>query len=131
VEKAFQRGRQAQVVGLIRTQLLKRFESSAKAFEETCSRLMFKLLAFVIAHGLNEAEKRRMERWKAQNEDLLARIRQNLTVEGEEELEDDAMLAELTEEIEILPRDKYRVDGILDETYLDLNLGLKAFLKAA
>ncbi len=121
VEQAFQRGRQAQVVGLIRTQLLKRFESSAKAFEDTCSRLMFKLLAFVEAHCQSEAEKRRLERWKAQNEELLERVRQNFIAEDEEELEDDVLPAELTQEVEILPRDLYRVDEILDETYLDLD----------
>lgn len=121
VEKAFQRGRQAQVVGLIRTQLLKRFESSAKAFEDTCSRLLFKLLAFVEAHSQSEAEKRRMNRWKAQNEELLARVRKNFISEDEEDLDEDALPAELIQEVEILPRNEFRVDEILDETYLDLD----------
>ncbi len=39
--------RQAQVVGLIRTNFLKRFESSVYAFERSCDRLLRKLLAFV------------------------------------------------------------------------------------
>jgi hypothetical protein len=42
----FAENRQRQVVGLIRTQFLKRFESSAHAFACSCDRLLVKLLAF-------------------------------------------------------------------------------------
>jgi ERCC4-related helicase len=40
-------GRQMQVVNLIRQLLLKRFESSAAAFEETCIRIFVRLLKFI------------------------------------------------------------------------------------
>jgi len=40
-------GRQMQVVNLIRQLLLKRFESSSVAFEETCVRILIRLLKFV------------------------------------------------------------------------------------
>ena len=40
----FEQGRQQQVVGLIRTQFLKRFESSVASFDLSCDRLMKKLL---------------------------------------------------------------------------------------
>ena len=43
----FDENRQRQVVGLIRTNFLKRFESSVAAFELSCDRLLQKLLAFV------------------------------------------------------------------------------------
>jgi len=43
----FKQGRQAQVVNLIRILLLKRFESSAVAFEETCIRIFVRLRKFV------------------------------------------------------------------------------------
>jgi superfamily II DNA or RNA helicase len=43
----FDQNRQKQVVGLIRTNFLKRFESSVAAFEVSCERLLQKLLAFV------------------------------------------------------------------------------------
>src|SRR5690606_18722223 len=46
-EYAFARGRQNQVVALIRTGFLKRFESSVHAFDRSCERLVVKLLAFV------------------------------------------------------------------------------------
>src|SRR2546427_3553472 len=63
--------RQKQVVGLIRTQFLKRFESSVCAFELSCDRLMKKLLGFVEVHSETEAEKSRLDRWKAQNSEVL------------------------------------------------------------
>src|SRR5205823_3720659 len=63
----FDEGRQRQVVGLIRTQFLKRFESSVIAFELSCDRLMRKLLAFLEIHSESDGEKKRLERWKNQN----------------------------------------------------------------
>src|ERR1019366_7624013 len=52
--------RQLQVVGLIRVNFLKRFESSVWAFEQSCNRLLEKLLAFVEVHSKDsEQEKRR------------------------------------------------------------------------
>src|SRR5262249_26565501 len=59
----FAENRQRQVVGLIRTQFLKRFESSAHAFACSCDRLLVKLLAFVTRHSETTAEKSRLERW--------------------------------------------------------------------
>ena len=63
--------RQKQVVGLIRTQFLKRFESSVVAFELSCDRLLKKLLAFLEVHSETDAEKKRLERWKTQNASIL------------------------------------------------------------
>ncbi|MBM4457935.1 MAG: helicase [Chloroflexi bacterium] len=116
-------GRQAQVVGLIRTQLLKRFESSARAFEATCEELLLKLLAFVTAHGDSPAEKRRLDRWQAQHADLLARVRAHHAPQAEEppDRDEDIITPEMLELVEVLPRAQYRVDEILDETYLDLD----------
>ena len=47
----FEENCQRQVVGLIRTQFLKRFESSVAAFELSCERLLKKLLAFLEVHS--------------------------------------------------------------------------------
>ena len=41
------RGRQTQVVNLVRQLLLKRFESSTAAFEETCIRIFVRLRKFI------------------------------------------------------------------------------------
>ena len=67
----FEQNRQKQVVGLIRTNFLKRFESSVAAFEMSCDRLLKKLIAFVQVHSASEAEKKRLERWKTQNAEIL------------------------------------------------------------
>ncbi|MBN1886480.1 MAG: DEAD/DEAH box helicase family protein [Thermoflexales bacterium] len=115
-----QKGRQAQVVGLIRTQLLKRFESSTHAFRATCERLLLKLWAFVQANSITPAEQRRLERWQGQHAGALARVRQNQDLLAEDE-EEDVLPVELLEAVETLRRDEYRVGEILDETYLDLD----------
>src|ERR1019366_7831425 len=67
----FEENRQKQVVGLIRTMFLKRFESSVAAFEMSCDRLMRKLLAFLEVHSDTAGEKSRLERWKHQNAEVL------------------------------------------------------------
>ena len=123
LEFEFEKGRQEQVVGLIRTQLLKRFESSAIAFRATCESLLFKLLAWVEVHSETNAEKRRLDRWRGQNEDTLTEInRHRQEKEDVEEIEDDASLpADLIENVEKLSRKEYRVEEILDETFLDMD----------
>lgn len=130
-EFAFEKGRQEQVVGLIRTQLLKRFESSAWAFQSTCEGLLLKLLAWVEVHSDKNTEKKRLDRWKNQHDELLARIKQHRTGADEpDELDDDtAIPAEILEKVVKLDRSQYDVETILDETYLDLD-ELVTFLNA-
>lgn len=117
--------RQKQVVGLIRTNFLKRFESSVAAFELSCDRLLRKLLAFVEKHSTTPAEQRRLERWKAQNAEILgyARERQLELWGGEEEdsEDEDIVPEELLAEVEELRRDDYNVEEMIAETYLDLD----------
>lgn len=118
--------RQQQVVGLIRTNFLKRFESSVYAFELSCDRLLRKLLAFVHVNSETDAERKRYQRWAQQHEELLihTRVRQ-LTLWGEDEEpdeeNDDIVPPELLEKATQLPRDEYDVSEILAETYLDLD----------
>jgi superfamily II DNA or RNA helicase len=115
--------RQYQVVGLIRTNFLKRFESSVWAFEQSCDRLLKKLLAFVEVHSETDAEKKRLERWKLQNEDVLGYAAQLTLAVGEAEdgdLDDDVVPQELLDKVRRLDPAEYAVDEILDETFLDL-----------
>lgn len=116
--------RQYQVVGLIRTNFLKRFESSVWAFERSCDRLLEKLLAFVEVHSETDAEKKLLKRWKLQNAKILGYASQ-LTLEIDEasgeELDDDVVPQELLDKVVKLDRNEYKVDEILHETYLDLN----------
>ena len=118
-------GRQKQVVGLIRTNFLKRFESSVTAFELSCDRLLRKLLAFLEVHSETEAEKRRLERWKLQNAEVVgyAAQRQLELWGGDEPEEDneDIVPHELLNAVEQLDREEFDVPEMLAETFLDLD----------
>ncbi len=117
-------GRQKQVVGLIRTMFLKRFESSVCAFELSCDRLLRKLLAFLTVHAESDSEKKRLQRWTAQHADILnytAQRQLSLNWDDEDEdWEDDVLPTELLQAVEKLDREDYKVDEIVDETYGDL-----------
>jgi len=60
---AWEVGRQKQVVSLIRTSFLKRFESSVEAFTQSCRTLMKKLIAFYQVHAEAKRDHDRLERW--------------------------------------------------------------------
>jgi superfamily II DNA or RNA helicase len=116
--------RQFQVVGLIRTNFLKRFESSVWAFERSCDRLLEKLLAFVQVHSKTDAEKRRMERWKLQNAVILgyaAQLSLKMDGDSDDDADEDVVPQELLDHVFELDTNEYAVDEILDETYLDLD----------
>lgn len=120
----FTENRQEQVVGLIRIQFLKRFESSVYAFELSCERLLLKLLAWVMRHSETDHEKKRLELWKLQHEELIGYVherQQELFEEEPEDADEDIITEEMLEEIEYLNRDEYKVDEILADTFLDLN----------
>lgn len=120
----FEQGRQQQVVGLIRTQFLKRFESSVAAFELSCDRLLQKLLAFLEVHSQPGAEQKRLERWKAQNAKVLDYIAQRRSAfwaeEGEEPEDEDIVSEEMLAAVEKLDRADYDVPEMINETFLDL-----------
>ncbi|MEX0756079.1 MAG: helicase-related protein [Actinomycetota bacterium] len=121
----FEANRQKQVVSLIRTLFLKRFESSVRAFETSCYRLLMKLRAFLEIHSDSESEKKRLDRWVRQNEEILhyATDRQLSfwgEVDEEEEDEDIGIPEELLKKVPHLSRGEYDVEEIINETYLDL-----------
>lgn len=119
----FHRTRLRNVVTLIRTQFLKRFESSVYAFETSCDRLLRKLLAFLTMHCEMPHEKQLLERWIAQNESILKYSSQKQLELWEPDVEDDPELfpQELLEWWEKLERDEYDVAAIINMTLLDLN----------
>ncbi len=120
-----QENRQKQVVGLIRTQFLKRFESSALAFGLSCDRMLLRLLAWVTKHSDTDAEKRRLEIWKTKHGELIGYVReQQLSLWGEEEPDDadeDIVTDEMLEHVEQLSRDEFRVEDIMADSYEDMN----------
>ena len=117
--------RQKQVVGLIRTNFLKRFESSVVAFEISCNRLLKKLLAFAEVHSEAEPERRRLARWKTQNAESLGYVAQReidfFGEIGEDEQDEDIVPPELLEAVERLDRSEHDVPEMLSETFLDLD----------
>ena len=125
-------GRQKQVVSLIRTQFLKRFESSVHAFRSSCWSLLIKLLAWVEVHAESTHEKRLVERWKNQNANLISYVQQHqgdfFGGINEDDAEEDVIPPEMLEAIEKLPRDQFSLDEIIAETILDLTQ-IAEFLK--
>lgn len=121
----FVENRQRQVCGLIRTQFLKRFESSSHAFEQSCSRLLVKLLAWVERHSETPGEKRRLEQWKARHSDLTHFVHERQMElfgdDEEEDAEEDIITEEMLEQVEYLDREHYDVQEILNDTYGDLD----------
>jgi superfamily II DNA or RNA helicase len=121
---ALTEGRQKQVVGLIRIQFLKRFESSVRAFELSCNTLMRKLLVFVKKHSATDTEGRRFAKWTERHEELIAHVQQRfreLAGDATEDDEDEDILSEgMLEDVEELSRGEYKVEDIVNECYDDL-----------
>ena len=121
-------GRQKQVVALIRTGFLKRFESSAEAFQMSCWNLLKKLLTWLEVQVETDHEKKIYERWKLQNFSLLEYMQeQQWDLWGIED-EEDIVTPEMLESMDKLDRTEFKVDEIIDETLLDLDQ-LIAFLR--
>jgi superfamily II DNA or RNA helicase len=118
-------GRQKQVCGLIRTQFLKRFESSAYAFEQSCNRLFVKLLAWVEKHSETPGERRFLEQWKTRRSALTGYVYERQRMlwgdEDEGEAEEDLITEEMLEQVDHLDRGTYDVPAILRDTLGDLD----------
>lgn len=140
-EYAFTKGRQKQVVALIRTGFLKRFESSVHSFDRSCERLVVKLLAFAFKQRETSSEKRAIEKWMARHEPLVSQLREHhpalfnaaakedsLFVGVEEDDGDPDLAGDVLDDIEKLSRDDFRVHEMFEETMQDLEL-LADFLR--
>ncbi len=130
----FEENRQKQVVGLIRTNFLKRFESSVYSFERSCDRLMRKLIAFLMVNSETDREIQRLNRWIDQHQEILDyshhRQLELWTDEDVEDEDDDVVPPELLDNFERLDRDEYEVIDMIQETFLDLDQ-LATFLEEA
>ena len=116
-------GRQQQVVNLIRQLLLKRFESSIAAFEETCIRIYFRLYTFLNDYKEN-GNKRLIERtlnYQANVLDYVKNFIENNMQSTLEELEDD--LPDYVWETEDnLNTEDFDIRAMLDDTILDMEV---------
>jgi superfamily II DNA or RNA helicase len=127
VADGFEDNRQKQVVGLIRILFLKRFESSARAFETSCQQLLRKVLAFVTVNSTTRHELAALERWRIHQEELLGEVQKRQQQlfdpgpEGQDDTEEDVIPDEMLAEVELLNRDEFDVPQMLSESLQDLN----------
>lgn len=127
VADGFEDNRQKQVVGLIRILFLKRFESSASAFESSCQQLLRKVLAFVQVNSTTKHEQAALERWRIHQEELLGDVQKRQHElfdnggEDEVEQEEDVIPEEMLAAVELLDRDQFDVPQMLSESLQDLN----------
>jgi hypothetical protein len=123
-EQDFEAGRQKQVVALIRTLFLKRFESSAKAFESSCVRLLHKLLVWSEVHANRPHDKARLDRWKTKHAKLLELLGHSDAVQHslwpDDEEDDEFITDDDRNAVEKLDPAIYRVEDMLDDTLDDL-----------
>lgn len=125
VEDGFEENRQKQVVGLIRVLFLKRFESSARAFESSCQQLLLKLMAFVQVNSGTKQEQANFERWRVRNAEMLGHVdtrqKELFAVEDDEEADEDVIPDEMLEAATKLDPDQYNIPQMLSESLQDLD----------
>lgn len=116
-------GRQKQVVTLIRTQFLKRFESSAAAFKMSCLRLLKKLFAWAEVHAEGH-DKKRLDRFKSKHaaliDDVEAHQHDLFSDEADEDEVEPFLTEEMLAEVERLDRGEYEVGDLIDDCIDDM-----------
>jgi len=120
-------GRQKQVVALIRTAFLKRFESSVHAFEASCRTLMKKLIAFYYTQAAGPRDLERLEKWLRRNKsitgldpDKRAALFDDIRIEMQEEDVVEAEFFENAAEQGKLDGKKFDIEKMVDDTLDDL-----------
>ncbi|KKL05894.1 hypothetical protein LCGC14_2601470, partial [marine sediment metagenome] len=124
---ALKAGRQKQVVRLIRTSFLKRFESSVFAFKASCETLMKKLIAFYQVHAEDRHDKDRLDKWLGRNKDTTGfdpRKQRTLFPDRAdlEMIEEDVVEPEFFEDAfeDRLSPDEFNIPGLLADALNDL-----------
>ena len=122
--------RQKEVVALIRTAFLKRFESSVEAFRSSCARLLARLLAWVTVQVETPDEIARLADWRGTHIKLIEEVKLHhpeLFGDPADDEDDDLFEPELLLSNEKLPRDEFNVPKMLKETYDDLEQLIEFF----
>lgn len=121
----FEENRQKQLVRLIRIQLLKRFESSARAFEGSCEALLRKLYAFARKNCATPAELQLLKVWESRQASVIARVIANWQAahDTDEDEDEDCELVgdDVLDKLDPLARSDFDVPVILNETFQDLD----------
>ncbi len=122
VEDRKEENRQRQIVGLVRTTMLKRFESSWKAFQYTCEDLLLKLIA---AH--RTLDERRYEKWRGSNSLLLYQIEKHMNERYDhpfdaEDIEEEDLFSSSMDSRFALDKRLFKVKEIPADIEQDMNL---------
>lgn len=116
-------GRQAQIVNLIRQLLLKRFESSIAAFEETCIKIYIRLRKFLVDYKCY-GNSRIIDRLLVKHSDVWAYIEkfiENSTQSTIEDVEDDLpeYVWEVNDDFDV---SEFDIRAMLDDSILDMEV---------
>lgn len=114
--------RQRQIVGLVRTTMLKRFESSWKAFQYTCEDLLLKLIT-----ALYQLAPDRYRKWRDANEIWLADIEKHLAerydrAEDAEEIEEEDLLSIFADRVPAFDQRLFKIKELLADIERDADL---------
>lgn len=115
------KGRQIQVVNLIRQLLLKRFESSPKAFEETCIRIFSRLMRFLKDYEIPEKEREinNFIRRKQKIIQYVYTIQESLGINFEDDDEIPSYVWDIEEEIQV---SDFNLSIMIEDTINDLEI---------
>lgn len=121
--------RQRQIVALIRTIFLKRFESSLAAFAGSCLDLSAKILQWLAVNTkIDATQEARLETWRANNEATLQAIHDRYRATLEEVWHEDDLTEDELDELDYnLVGGDYNLHGMIDATFDDLDQ-LKRFM---
>ncbi len=116
-------GRQKQVVNLVRQLLLKRFESSIAAFEETCIRIYIRLRKFMEDYK-EQGNSRKIDRLFAKHTEVYEYVIKYLDENAQSSVEDveDGIPDYVWEAEETLDINDFDIRAMLDDTELDLEV---------
>ncbi len=122
-------GRQAQIVNLIRQLLLKRFESSIAAFEETCIKIYIRLRKFLLDYR-DFGNTRTIDRLIAMHTEIWDYIEHHVASDSQKTTEDieDELPDYVWDVEENLDVSEFDIRAMLDDTILDLEV-LADFIK--
>lgn len=115
--------RQRQVVALIRTVFLKRFESSLAAFAGSCLDLSVKILRWIDVNGKSDGHKeKKLQMWRNRHEATLQALHDEYRPTVEEGWHEEDLTEEALEELEYnLTGGKYKLDEMIDAAFGDLD----------
>ncbi|MCU7192158.1 helicase-related protein [Turicibacter sanguinis] len=115
------KGRQIQVVNLIRQLLLKRFESSPKAFEETCIRIFSRLIKFLKDYEIPEKEREinNFIRRKQKIIQYVYSVQESLGINFEDDDEIPSYVWDVEDEIQV---SDFNLSIMIEDTINDLEI---------